>query len=408
MKSAVFAAAILLLAYDASACIVSGTGSNIQAALDAGTDAVLCINSSFSIYSTINYRFPNTQIYTEGSPVDSSRAVLHIASSSITTAISASGVSGAQLRSVIVDGARPTFGYVRTVGGTALVEFGGDASDQIISYVEAYEPREWSTIHVVEGNKSWNGSAWVGGCSGAQVTHNNVHNAGYLGGSKWADGISYACHDGYIGYNTVTDATDGGIILFGAPNTIIEYNTVTNYYASGFAGIAFDTQVYLRTVTINGVPTQVNDSSGAIVRNNTVNSGNYFGNVARTQIGIAMGPRVWWSNCPLPSNEATVLFGATVINNTLSGYNFGFGYAVDGVDSLTATGNVVVDGATHWTGGGSDCGVANQYPGNLFNVHSIHTTNSTIQTTIPRTGLGGGDFPVLEGQVHHIPNTAAY
>ena len=397
MKS-VFAVALLLLAYNASACISSGTDANIQAALDAGGDAVLCQFSSFTLYNTVHFRFPNTIIYTEYQPVGAARAVLHVGSPAIVTAVTARNISQAQLRNVIVDGARPLFGYDRTTP-QALVDFGGDASDQVVSWVEAYEPRGWSTVYMNEGNKSWNGSAWVGGCTGGQVTHNNVHNAGDHAGF-WADGISYACRNGYVGYNTITEATDGDIIIFGAPGTLFEFNAITNTNSTAFGGIGFDGKAYQRFVTINGTSTLVNDSSGTIVRDNTIDSGLSYGSTT-IQIALAMGPRAWWSSCSFPGDEATVVYGATVIYNRLTGGNFGYGFVADGVDSLTATGN----DAQYALGQpfSADCNVRNQSGSNLFNVHPDHATNSTIQTMI--TWIGSGDRPVLYGEAHHLTHS---
>ena len=389
---------VLLLACDASACINGGTDADIQAALDAGGNAVLCQFSSFTLYNTVYFRFPNTIIYTEYQPVGAARAVLHVASPSVVTAVTARNISEAQLRNVIVDGARPVYGYQRDTP-QALVDFGGNASDQVVSWVEAYEPRGWSTVYVNEGDKSWNGSAWVGGCTGAQVTYNNVHNAGDHDTQMWADGISYACRNGYIGYNTVTDATDGDIILFGAPGTLVEFNSVSNPNSTAFGGIGLDGLPFQRVVTINGTPTLVNDASGTTVQDNTIATGN-SPNTINIQIALAMGPRAWWSSCPFPSYEATVVYGASVNYNHLSGPDFGYGFVADGVDSLTATGNDFYSDAAGQQDIGSDCGDDNQSAINLFNVHPIDATNSTIQTTI--TMIGVGDLPVVYGQAHHL------
>ena len=400
MKS-ILAVVVLLLACNASACINGGTDADIQSALNLGGDAVLCQFSSFTLYNTVQFKFPNTIIYTEYNPVGAARAVLHVGAASVVTAVTARNISQAQLRNVIVDGGRPTFGYQRNFP-QALVDFGGDASDQVVSWVEAYEPRGWSTVYMNEGNKSWNGSAWVGGCTGGQVTHNNVHNAGDHA-NLYADGISYACRNGYVGYNTVTDATDGGIIVFGAPGTLIESNTISNSNAIGLGGIGFDGIPYQRFVVINGTSTLVNDSSGTIVQNNTISSGLYFGAVTM-EIAVAMGPRAWWSSCDFPSNEAKVVYGATINNNMLSGANFEYGFVADGVDHLTATGNYLAQYSFgQFSFAAYDCSVHNQEPSNLFNVHDTHATNSTIQTTI--TKIGDGDYPVLYGQAHHLTHS---
>lgn len=44
-----------------------------------------------------------------------------------------------------------------------------------------------------------------------------------LGG--WADGISHACANSVVRYNSVIDATDGGIVIFGATGSTISGNT---------------------------------------------------------------------------------------------------------------------------------------------------------------------------------------
>ena len=43
---------------------------------------------------------------------------------------------------------------------------------------------------------------------------------------QWADGISYACRNGLVQNNTIIGATDGGIVIFGAPGTLVSNNVV--------------------------------------------------------------------------------------------------------------------------------------------------------------------------------------
>jgi hypothetical protein len=42
----------------------------------------------------------------------------------------------------------------------------------------------------------------------------------------WADGISLACTDSVVRNNTIVDATDGAIVIFAAPGSIIEDNVI--------------------------------------------------------------------------------------------------------------------------------------------------------------------------------------
>lgn len=43
---------------------------------------------------------------------------------------------------------------------------------------------------------------------------------------EWADGISLSCKFSTVTNNTVTGATDGGIVIFGSPGSHIYNNTV--------------------------------------------------------------------------------------------------------------------------------------------------------------------------------------
>ena len=48
-----------------------------------------------------------------------------------------------------------------------------------------------------------------------------------MGPGLWADGISLSCASSLVQGNTVTDATDGGIVIFGSPGSTITGNTIT-------------------------------------------------------------------------------------------------------------------------------------------------------------------------------------
>jgi hypothetical protein len=126
---------------------------------------------------------------------------------------------------------------------------------------------------------------------------------------------------GEIVDNTIHDATDGGIVVF-SPNVIVDSNQII---ASGsthqFGGI-------------NLVDCQSGDN-----RQNTVVTNNYIqaSAPARIDIGIAVGPTVWWCHHCDGITEYDFSQG-TISSNTFSG-NFGFAMAVSGVSDLTTSGN---------------------------------------------------------------------
>ena len=43
---------------------------------------------------------------------------------------------------------------------------------------------------------------------------------------QWADGISLSCQSSLVQNNVIVDATDGGIVIFGAPFSVIRNNTI--------------------------------------------------------------------------------------------------------------------------------------------------------------------------------------
>jgi parallel beta-helix repeat protein len=94
---------------------------------------------------------------------------------------------------------------------------GGPNSNQLIEYVHSYDTRSWSCLHVSEGGLL---------CNNVVVQNNDIGPCGSDRFFQWADGISVSCRSAVVRNNEVTDATDGGIVLFGSPGTLVEDNTI--------------------------------------------------------------------------------------------------------------------------------------------------------------------------------------
>jgi hypothetical protein len=107
-------------------------------------------------------------------------------------------------------------GAAPTPGG-ANIEMGGANSNQLIEYVHSYDTRSWSCLHVAEGSLL---------CKNVVVQNNDIGPCGSDKFQQWADGISVSCRSAVVQNNEVTDATDGGIVLFGSPGTHVKYNTI--------------------------------------------------------------------------------------------------------------------------------------------------------------------------------------
>src|SRR5262249_3672249 len=160
--------------------------------------------------------------------------------------------------------------------------------------------------------------------------------------------------------NTIVDATDGGIVVFGAPGSTVRNNTIRAATRSLLGGINM----------VDYSPTS-GDYTGTIVENNTVDASG-----ALIRVGIAMGPRVWF-DCSITQ----VNRGGTVRNNTLTGSHMRYGYAADGVTNWTVLDNV--SNAVH---SGVGCSVCDADPPGAFQRHIIHS-GGTFQPEFVRAQL---------------------
>jgi parallel beta-helix repeat protein len=94
---------------------------------------------------------------------------------------------------------------------------GGPNSDQVIEHVKSFDPRSWTCLHAAEGEMN---------CTSMVIRNNEIGPCGIDSYDEWADGISVACSNTTILNNTVEGPTDGGIVIFGSPGSIVQKNTI--------------------------------------------------------------------------------------------------------------------------------------------------------------------------------------
>ena len=308
-----------------STCIPSGTQREINAALSApGAIAELCPDASFMLTGPVTFTAANQRVRTQGLPGGDQRALLRVTAKTLTSAINGVNQSGIAIENVRIDGGRTQLGPST---GDALIEIGGNASGQTVHEVEARDTRSWSTIHLAEGGVNNQGEF---SCRHATITNNTLGPAGTPDGN-WADGISLACGDSLVQHNTIRDATDGAIVVFGAAGSTIDSNTIVAASRTLLGGINL----------VDFDPAEGN-YSGTQVTNNTIESAG-----ALIKVGIAMGPQVWF--CKPGTN-----YGATVVGNTVRGGQVGYSFPVNGVRDWTVKGNI--DLASHGALPGPGCG----------------------------------------------------
>ncbi|KAH8929023.1 hypothetical protein BT69DRAFT_1329166 [Atractiella rhizophila] len=183
----------------------------------------------------------------------------------------------------------------------------------------------WSANLTVKGCKD-------GGCTGAKILDNEIGPCGVTWNTgPIGDGISFQCVDGLVANNTIVDATDGGIVVFGAPGTRIVNNTISNVNQHGLGGINMVDYIGVNS-SIHSIPR--GSFEGVVVEGNTI-----IAEEKQIKIGIAMGSPPWGDNLNTP------LYGATVRNNLFKGRNMLFGLALAGVHHWSVYGNRVLPSA---------------------------------------------------------------
>ena len=58
------------------------------------------------------------------------------------------------------------------------------------------------------------------------VQNNDIGPCGVEDFQQWSDGISFSCQNGMVQNNMINNPTDGGIVLFGSPGTIVQNNSI--------------------------------------------------------------------------------------------------------------------------------------------------------------------------------------
>lgn len=295
-------------AASAKPCIASGDEVSINKQLvGSNAEAVLCPGAVFQLSTPVIFSASGQKVYTEGRPTDDTRATLILVNTVTTTAVNMIDTDSAQLTNVIVDGNRDKLGAKE---GDALVLAGGVATEQVISDNIIRNTRSWSSLHLFEGGPSR--------CEKATVERNSIGPAGTS--KEWADGISLACTNSLVRDNAIVDATDGAIVVFGAPGSIIEGNT-----------IVAQTRTLLGGINMVDYAPYSGDYTGTIVRNNTIDAA-----AAVIRIGLGMGEHVW--GC-IPNDTTSIMRGGTVTGNVLKGSKMQYGFAVSGVTDWTVTDN---------------------------------------------------------------------
>ncbi|HVZ75372.1 MAG TPA: right-handed parallel beta-helix repeat-containing protein [Polyangia bacterium] len=309
MKLAVFVFALATLVpachgdtkYIGTDCLATGTGADLQAAIDARKTVLLCPRAEIVLSQLLVLRQGLT-LFTAGLPSDPTEmATIRLGADfpiSSSGAVRGSG-SDIHLASVRFDGNRRVLG---TQDSQALVEIGPGDGYSIVGCSFTDAPG-WTHLHLIEP------------CDSSIVTDNVVESASrpHDAGGHWTDGVSIACSHTTIARNQIHDPSAVGIVYYGGAGTTISDNVVTLEKTSAFSGINVGDAI-------------VADHTGVVVSGNrvTATSPRYLGT------GLTAGLHV--------IGKTTTISGVTLRDNVFEGMAR-WGLAVDGCLDCTIAGN---------------------------------------------------------------------
>jgi hypothetical protein len=302
-----------------------GTGAQLQALLDAapaGGTVYLAQKAVVRLTTTLDIPKGRT-LATRGLPAPSRYAMQgRLVRSGAFAAPMVQLESGAQLRSVWVDGQRGSSTNF-TAEAINIQAMGGDGTAVIDSKIS--NSQGWSSLLAFGSAEGWPCASMT--IKGNLITaYSSEHFPSDDGKGRWTDGASIACEHATVENNAVIDATDVGIVLFRAAPAVqssaVRNNQVLNAGNSAYGALAVD-GLYDKGVTQN--------FTGATVNNNAF----WTGPDTHVDFGMAIGTRPWFGN---RSDAGT---GVTVRDNTTNGLTavVGTGIAISGMYRATVQGN---------------------------------------------------------------------
>ncbi|GAA5867321.1 hypothetical protein JCM8547_003306 [Rhodosporidiobolus lusitaniae] len=304
-----------------------------------GTVVLLERRGVYPIFSQIDLCHPGSSLATEGYPSFESgeQAVIETRGEKEATAVRLFQYPQTSLKRVHVRGCRgwgatlPSeeerergkkegrLGWIE--GGGALVWMGGpEGHEQLVEGCRLEDPRGWTGVHLVDFAQR------------CKIIDNIVGPCGQQAPGPWADGLSIAGSDSLIAGNTVIDATDGAIVLFCAPGSMVTNNTI----------IARERDVLGAINMVDDFPFDRNFENTRVIGNRIKGEGAFI------RLGIGMGPTCWngWGE------HHTLNYGGQVLHNYFGPGQFGYAMSLSGVKNFTVQGNTLLPhtrfgGSTH-------------------------------------------------------------
>ncbi len=306
------------------------SGSDLQALLDKGEDVALQPGEEVELTETLQVKHKDQAIYTRGAETASEYATIRHGKGSSGTLIEGYGIAGLRISDLILDGNRTDFRQSEgLLEQEPMLSLGGEgAVGQEIRRCFVMNSRSaggWAAIHMQEGGEGIVVEDNIVFACGADIRGNG--RSPYEKPFGWGDGISTASRNTLIRNNLIYDSTDEGVMVQGGPGSKVLDNVIVSVSREMLGGIALiDPFGYYK---MDPAESKRFDYQGVLVEENWI-----IAMGGRIHAGVPMGGAAWH-----PNLGGTVLYGATVRNNLISGKAGGYGYVANGIDGFTISGN---------------------------------------------------------------------
>jgi hypothetical protein len=308
--------------------------ASLQAILDRGDDLLLEKGKLYLIENTLKFKRPGQRIATKDATRISEYATLRLKKHELDPKdpnpdligtmrlISGEQLAGIVIEKVILDGNRYELSTPppRSTPQPAMIFLGGGkAKNQTIRECVMINTRTWSTLKLHEGGTDLvaENNIIIGAGAGARGNGRETREDPFA----WGDGVSCAARNSIIRNNLIIDPADAGVVVFGAPGTLIEDNVIASVSRESLGAINLVDPLEFYVVDEEKA---IYDYRGVVVRNNLIDA---FG--GRIHIAFPIGPMSW-----APKHKGKTLQGGEIYGNLITGGAGGYGYVLNGIDGF--------------------------------------------------------------------------
>ena len=300
-------------------------GDDYQAVLNRGDSLQFQAATIYPIHKTLVLKHKGQTLSTYNAKDISDYAILRLVDDTFTQIIDSNAQANIIIEKLILDGNRYRLSVSMSSMNPLIFLGGNKAKNQTIRDCVIINARSWSTLKMHEGGLEIRAERNIIIGAGTDARGNGRENRERP--FAWGDGISCAAAGSTIINNIIIDPTDVGIVLFGAPGSLVKHNVIASISRESLGAINMVDPLNFYALNKDGSQT---DYRKLVITENYIHADG-----ARIHIAVPMGATPW-----APHQAGNILVGAEVSKNIIDGRAGGYGFIADGIDQFNIYGNI--------------------------------------------------------------------